>query len=107
VSPGRLDILTSALSAVARLIMAARSDRDAEAIVHQLRALGPAQRADVDAIEQSARGRLADAETAALPKGERVRLAPDFPDACQECHAMPCVCPERESLIGGPLDGGD
>lgn len=51
-TPARLDILTSALSAVARLIIAARSDRDAEAIVRQLRALGPADRSDVDAIER-------------------------------------------------------
>ena len=34
-----------------RLIMAARSRRDAEAIVHQLRALGPADRSDVGSIE--------------------------------------------------------
>ena len=57
-TPARIDILTSALTAVARLIMAARSDRDAEAIVHQLRAMGPAQRSDVDSIAEAARERL-------------------------------------------------
>lgn len=82
-SPGRLDILTEALTAIARLIMAARSDRDAEAIVHQLRALGPAQRADVDAVEAerlrelaATRGRF---PQPVLDLGERPRLAPDFP----------------------------
>lgn len=54
----RLDILTDALTIVARLIMAARSDRDAAALVHQLRAMGPAQRADVGSIEDAARERL-------------------------------------------------
>lgn len=73
-----------------RLIMAARSDRDAEAIVHQLRALGPAQRADVDAVEADALRRLRqDEPTQASPvgrfpqpvldMGERPRIAPDFP----------------------------
>lgn len=54
----RLDILTDALTIVARLVMAARSDHDAAALVHQLRALGPAQRADVGSIEDAARERL-------------------------------------------------
>ena len=54
----RLDILTDALTIVARLIMAARSDRDAAALVHQLRAMGPAQRADVDSVEERAGERL-------------------------------------------------
>ena len=90
-----------------RLIMAARSDRDAEAIVHQLRALGPAQRADVDAVERSRRLELMgfdpvdpdqlgtlrrlrqDEPTQSSPvgrfpqpvldMGERPRIAPDFP----------------------------
>lgn len=73
-----------------RLIMAARSRRDAEAIVHQLRALGPAERADVDAVEADARRRLRqDEPTQASPvgrfpqpvldMGERPRIAPDFP----------------------------
>lgn len=55
---GRVEILTDALTIVARLIMAARSDRDAAAIVHQLRAMGPAQRADVGSVEDRARERL-------------------------------------------------
>lgn len=73
-----------------RLIMAARSDRDAEAIVHQLRALGPAQRADVDAVEVDALRRLRQDEPtqtspvgrfpqSVLDMGERPRIAPDFP----------------------------
>ena len=109
-----------------RLIMAARSRRDAEAIVHQLRALGPADRADVDAVERSRRLELMgfdpvdpdqlgtlrrlrqDEPTQASPLEKR-RIAPDFhrdPDACQECHRMPCVCDVRP-LIGGPLGEGD
>ena len=55
---GRVEILTDALTIVARLIMAARSDRDAAALVHQLRAMGPAQRADVGSVEERARERL-------------------------------------------------
>ena len=109
-----------------RLSMAARSRRDAEAIVHQLRALGPAQRSDVDAVERERRLELAgfepgdpdqlgtlrrlrqDEPTQASPLEKR-RIAPDFhrdPDACQECHRMPCVCDVRP-LIGGPLGEGD
>ena len=109
-----------------RLIMAARSRKDAEAIVHQLRALGPAQRADVDAVERERRLELAgfepvdpdelgtlrrlrqDEPTQASPMEKR-RIAPDFhrdPDACQECHRMPCVCDVRP-LIGGPLGDGE
>lgn len=57
-TPARLDILTDALTLVARLIMAARSDRDAEQLRDQLRAMGPAQRADVDAVEAEALRRL-------------------------------------------------
>ena len=75
-TPARLDILTSALSAVARLIIAARSDRDAEAIVHQLRAMGPAQRADVDAVEAEALRRLRQDEPT---QSARTPIAPDFP----------------------------
>jgi Tfp pilus assembly protein PilN len=92
-----------------RLIMAARSRRDAEAIVHQLRALGPAQRADVDAVEADARRRLRQDEPTQASPLEKRRIAPDFhrdPDACQECHRMPCVCDVRP-LIGGPLGEGD
>lgn len=76
-TPARLDILTSALSAVARLIIAARSDRDAEAIVHQLRALGPAPRADVGAVEAEALRRLRQDEPT---QSTRPPIAPDFPD---------------------------
>ena len=70
-----------------RLIMAARSRRDAEAIVHQLRALGPAQRADVDAVEADALRRLRQDEPTQSSPVERPRIAPDFP--------------------GGPLGEGD
>ena len=73
-----------------RLIMAARSRRDAEAIVHQLRALGDTPRADVDAIEADAMRRLRQDEPTqsspvgrfpqpVLDMGERPRIAPDFP----------------------------
>jgi len=92
-TPARLDILTSALSAVARLIIAARSDRDAEAIVHQLRALGPAERSDVGSIERERRLELAGFEPVdpdqlgtlrRLRQDEptqstRTPIAPDFP----------------------------
>jgi len=54
----RLDILTDALTIVARLVMASRTDHDAAALVHQLRAMGPAQRSDVGSIEDAARERL-------------------------------------------------
>ncbi len=125
-SPGRLDILTDALTFVARLIMEARSDRDAEALRNQLKALGETKRSDVDAVERERRLELAgfepvdpdelgtlrrlrqDEPTQASPLEKR-RIAPDFhrdPDACQECHRMPCVCDVRP-LIGGPLGEGD
>ena len=61
-----------------RLIMAARTRRDAEAIVHQLRALGPAQRADVDAVEAEALDRFERA-TAGAARELRRPIAPDFP----------------------------
>ena len=125
-SPGRLDILTEALTLVARLIMEARSDRDAEALQNQLKALGETKRSDVDAVERERRLELAgfepvdpdelgtlrrlrqDEPTQSSPLEKR-RIAPDFhrdPDACQECHRMPCVCDVRP-LIGGPLGEGD
>lgn len=50
-SPDRLRILTDGLTALAQVIIAARTDRDAAALVHQLRAMGPAQRADVGRVE--------------------------------------------------------
>ena len=53
-----MDLAWEGAQVAFRLIMAARSRGDAEAIVHQLRALGPAQRADVDAVEADARRRL-------------------------------------------------
>ena len=125
-SPGRLGILTEALTFVARLIMEARSDRDAESLRNQLRSLGETKRSDVDAVERERRLELAgfepvdpdelgtlrrlrqDEPTQASPLEKR-RIAPDFhrdPDACQECHRMPCVCDVRP-LIGGPLGEGD
>ena len=103
-SPGRLDILTDALTFVARLVMQARSDKDAAALRHQLEALDPTKRADVDAVERSRRLELAgfepvdpdelgtlrrlrqDEPTQSSPV-ERPRIAPDFP--------------------GGPLGEGD
>jgi hypothetical protein len=125
-SPGRLDILTEALTFVARLIMEARSDRDAESLRNQLKSLGETKRSDVDAVERERRLELMgfdpvdpdqlgtlrrlrqDEPTQASPMEKR-RIAPDFhrdPDACQECHRMPCVCDVRP-LIGGPLGEGD
>ena len=125
-SPGRLDILTEALTFVARLIMEARSDRDAESLRNQLKSLGDTKRSDVDAVERERRLELAgfepvdpdelgtlrrlrqDEPTQASPLEKR-RIAPDFhrdPDACQECHRMPCVCDVRP-LIGGPLGDGE
>ena len=83
-SPGRLDILTEALTFVARLIMQARSDKDAEALRHQLQALGDTKRADVDAVEADARRRLRQDEPT---QSTRTPIAPDFP--------------------GGPLGEGD
>ena len=122
-SPGRLDILTEALTFVARLIMEARSDRDAESLRNQLRSLGDTKRSDVDAVERERRLELAGFEPVdpdelgtlrRLRQDEptqttRTPIAPDFhrdPDACQECHRMPCVCDVRP-LIGGPLGEGD
>ena len=92
-----------------RLIMAARSRRDAEAIVHQLRALGETPRSDVAGIEAEALRRLRQDEPTQASPLEKRRIAPDFhrdPDACQECHRMPCVCDVRP-LIGGPLGDGE
>lgn len=122
-SPGRLDILTEALTFVARLIMQARSDKDAAALRHQLEALDPTKRADVDAVERSRRlelmgfdpvdpdqlGTLRRLRQDEPTQTTRTPIAPDFhrdPDACQECHRMPCVCDVRP-LIGGPLGDGE
>lgn len=49
----RLDLITRGVDAVVRMIVAARSLRDAESIVHQLEAMGPAKRADLDAVKLS------------------------------------------------------
>ena len=91
-----MDIAWEGAQVAFRLIMAARSRKDAEAIVHQLRALGPSKRADVDAIELEARR----------------RLAPDFPgETCPDCGYVGDLsvgCPEcSPHRVGGPLDGGD
>ena len=87
----RLDILTDALTIVARLIMDARSDRDASDMRDQLRALGPTKRANVDGIAAEAERRLRqDEPTQSSPVEkrhtlvqhgplERPRIAPDFP----------------------------
>lgn len=96
-----------------RLIMAARSRRDAEAIVHQLRALGPAQRADVDAVEADARRRLRqDEPTQSSPVEKRTPIAPDFPgETCEDCGYvgdLSVACPEcSPHRVGGPLGEGD
>ena len=122
-SPGRLDILTEALTFVARLIMEARSDRDAESLRNQLKSLGETKRSDVDAVERSRRlelmgfdpvdpdqlGTLRRLRQDEPTQTTRTPIAPDFhrdPDACQECHRMPCVCDVRP-LIGGPLGDGE
>lgn len=97
-SPGRLDILTEALTFVARLIMEARSDRDAESLRNQLRALGETKRANVGSVEAERLRELRQDEPTqtspvgrfpqpVLDMGERPRIAPDFP--------------------GGPLGEGD
>jgi len=118
-----MDIAWEGAQLAFRAIMAARTRKDAEAIVHQLRALGPAQRADVDAVERERRLELAGFDPVdpdqlgtlrRLRQDEptqttRTPIAPDFhrdPDACQECHRMPCVCDVRP-LIGGPLGDGE
>lgn len=83
-TPARLDILTSALSAVARLIMEARSDRDAESLRNQLRALGETPRSDVEGIAAEAERRLRQGEpTQSSPLEKRAPLAPDF--VCGSC----------------------
>jgi hypothetical protein len=118
-----LDILTEALTFVARLIMEARSDRDAESLRNQLKSLGDTKRSDVDAVERERRlelmgfdpvdpdqlGTLRRLRQDEPTQTTRTPIAPDFhrdPDACQECHRMPCVCDVRP-LIGGPLGEGD
>ena len=70
-----------------QLITAARSRRDAEAIVHQLRALGETPRSDVDGIAADALRRLRQDEPTQSGPVEKRRHAPDFP--------------------GGPLGEGD
>ena len=47
----RVDLITRGVDVVIRMIVAARSLRDAESIVHQLEAMGPAARADLDAVK--------------------------------------------------------
>lgn len=86
-------IATAAIRIGVQLVTAGRH-REAEGLAAQLEAMGPARKVDVDAIEQTALGRLADAETAALSKGERVRLAP-------------VLTADEMARVGGPLDGGD
>ena len=61
-TPARLDILTEGLTALARVIMTARSDGDAAALVADLKALGPARRADIADVFVRARERLARAD---------------------------------------------
>ncbi len=74
-----------------RLIMAARSRRDAEAVLHQLRALGETPRSDVAGIAAEAERRLRqDEPTQSSPVEKRTPLAPDF--VCGSCKR--------------PLDGG-
>ena len=78
-----------------RLIMAARSRRDAEAIVHQLRALGETPRSDVAGIVAEAERRLRQDEPTQSAPVERPRIAPDFPSRSVE----------RRTLVQhGPLE---
>lgn len=49
-TPARLRILTDGLTALAQVIISARSDRDAASIVTQIRSWGPVPRSDVDAV---------------------------------------------------------
>ncbi len=70
-----------------QLITAARSRRDAEAVLHQLRALGETLRSDVAGIAAEAERRLRQDEPTQSSPVERPRIAPDFP--------------------GGPLGEGD
>ncbi len=114
-SPARLDILTEALTAIARLIMAARSDRDAEAIVHQLRALGPAQRADVDAVERARLDEIARERQGARDVADvRRRLRQDEPtqtSPAEKRHTLvqhgPLERPRIAPDFPGDLDGGE
>lgn len=82
-------IATAAIRIGVQLVTAGRH-RDAEALAIQLEAMGPAQRADVDAVEADALRRLRQDEPTqtspvgrfpqpVLDMGERPRLAPDFP----------------------------
>lgn len=94
-----------------RLIMAARSRRDAEAIVHQLRALGETPRSDVAGIEADALRRLRQDEPT---QSTRTPLAPDFPGKrapwlCDRCgKPMSILCGDGECTpVGGPLGEGD
>ena len=72
--------------------------------VHELAGFEP-----VDPDELGTLRRLRQDEPTQASPLEKRRIAPDFhrdPDACQECHRMPCVCDVRP-LIGGPLGEGD
>lgn len=95
-----------------RLIMAARSRRDAEAIVHQLRALGETPRSDVAGIAAEAERRLRQDEPTQSSPVERPRIAPDFPGkTCEDCGYvgdLSVACPEcSPHRVGGPLGEGD
>ena len=96
-----------------RLIMAARSRRDAEAIVHQLRALGETPRSDVTGIAAEAERRLRqDEPTQSSPVEKRTPIAPDFPgETCEDCGYvgdLSVACPEcSPHRVGGPLGEGD
>ena len=96
-----------------RLIMAARSRRDAEAIVHQLRALGETPRSDVAGIVAEAELRLRqDEPTQSSPVEKRTPIAPDFPGkTCEDCGYvgdLSVACPEcSPHRVGGPLGEGD
>lgn len=92
-TPARLRILTDGLTALAQVIISARSDRDAESIVRQIRSWGEPRRADVDAVEAE---RLRE-----LRADEPTRPLATSPTAVSTGRLYRAPDP------GGPLDDGD
>lgn len=76
-----VDIITRIATAAIRIgvqLVTAGRHREAEDLAERLEAMGPARKADVDAIERDALGRLA-----------------------------PVLTADEMARVGGPLDGGD